>query len=55
VNWEEAKDTITFVVGFCGFVYLLLCIIDAYRSPKLKSDMEQLRENRRRAKAAKRK
>jgi hypothetical protein len=43
-----------FVVGLCIFIYAFVEIWNLVRSPKFKADIERLRENRRRRRAAKR-
>lgn len=43
-----------FVAAFLGTVYFLRKAWLAFRSPEFKAEMEQLREQRRRARAAKR-
>jgi len=50
MNWAA----IAFVFAFCSAVYFLKNIIIVSLSPEFKADMERLREQRRRRKAARR-
>lgn len=45
---------ILFVAAFCGVVYFAIAAVRAALSPDFKSDMERLREQRRRRRAARR-
>lgn len=54
---NQLNDTVgmvMFVLSFCSIVYFLKGAIAEARSPQFKADMERLREQRRRRKAARR-
>jgi len=50
MNW----DGVVFVLAFCSLIYFGHGAIRAACSPEFKRDLERLREQRRRRKAAKR-